>query len=109
MGRAHRRAQRPSGVSIPTIKFYLREQLLAPGRLEAPNQAHYDREHLHQLRLIRALIDVGGLSVAATGDVLDGASGPDRDPVTTATPTPDHRRRMRYSRLSTNSSIESWS
>jgi len=59
-----------SGVAIPTIKFYLREGLLAPGALTSPNQASYDDSHLARLTLVRALIDVGGLSVASVRRVL---------------------------------------
>ena len=67
-----------SGVSIPAIKFYLREQLLPPGRRGAPNQARYDEHHLRRLRLIRALLDVGGLSVAATRAVFEKVADPER-------------------------------
>ncbi|MER7516741.1 MerR family transcriptional regulator [Streptomyces sp. NPDC126499] len=61
---------RVSGVPTPTIKFYLREGLLSPGLRTHTNQAQYDQGHLHRLRLIRALLDIGGLSLAAIGDVL---------------------------------------
>ena len=54
---------RRSGVSVASIKYYLREGLLPPGELTSPNQAHYDEEHLRRLRLVRALLDVGGLTV----------------------------------------------
>ncbi|MGZ3147390.1 MerR family transcriptional regulator [Lentzea chajnantorensis] len=59
-----------SGVPVPTIKYYLREGLLPAGVLTSPNQAHYDEEHLRRLRLVRALVDVGGLSIAAVREVL---------------------------------------
>jgi DNA-binding transcriptional MerR regulator len=59
-----------SGVTIPTIKYYLREGLLPPGELAGRNQATYGERHLHRLRLIRALREVGGLSIATTGDLL---------------------------------------
>ncbi|HZN19044.1 MAG TPA: MerR family transcriptional regulator [Micromonosporaceae bacterium] len=59
-----------SGVSVATIKYYLREGLLPPGAPTATNQAAYGDAHLQRLRLIRALIDVGGLSVAGARDVL---------------------------------------
>jgi DNA-binding transcriptional MerR regulator len=59
-----------SGVAVPTIKYYLREGLLPAGVLTSPNQAHYDDEHLRRLRLVRALVDVGGLSIASVRDVL---------------------------------------
>lgn len=61
---------RRSGVAIPTIKYYLREGLLPPGTPTAANQAVYDDEHLRRLRLIRALVDVGGVSVSATREVV---------------------------------------
>jgi DNA-binding transcriptional MerR regulator len=67
---------RRSGVAIPTIKYYLRERLLAPGELTSPNQARYADTHLQRLRLIRALIDVGHLSIAATRDVLASVDAP---------------------------------
>jgi DNA-binding transcriptional MerR regulator len=54
-----------ANVSVPTIKFYVREGLLAPGRPTAsPNQVEYDATHLRRLILLRTLIDVGGLSLA---------------------------------------------
>ena len=59
-----------SGVSIPSIKFYLREGLLAAGTPTGKNQAEYAEAHVRRLRLIRALIDVGGLTVAAARDVV---------------------------------------
>ena len=59
-----------SGVPVPSIKFYLREELLAPGEHSSPNQASYGDEHVQRLRLVRALIDVAGLSVAAVRSVL---------------------------------------
>jgi DNA-binding transcriptional MerR regulator len=61
---------RRSGVPVPSIKFYLREGLLHRGELTSPNQAHYDESHLNRLRLVSALTEVGGLSVAGTRDVL---------------------------------------
>lgn len=67
---------RRSGVPIPTIKYYVREGLLAPGELTSPNQARYADAHLRRLRLIRALVDVGHLSIAATRDVLASIDDP---------------------------------
>jgi len=61
---------RRTGVSVASIKYYLREGLLPPGERTSPNQARYGEEHVRRLRLVRALIDVGGLSVAGTRDVL---------------------------------------
>jgi len=59
-----------SGVPVATIKFYLRSGLLPEGRQTAPRQAEYGELHLSRLRLIRALLGSGGLSVAAAGEVL---------------------------------------
>ncbi len=61
---------RVSGIPVPTIKYYLRERLLPAGRATAATQAQYDEEHLARLRLIRALVDVGRLPLAAVRDVL---------------------------------------
>lgn len=60
-----------SGVPIPTIKFYLREGLLAAGLPRAANQADYDDTHLRRLRLVRALTELGGLGLAAVRTVLE--------------------------------------
>ncbi|MEU3605047.1 MerR family transcriptional regulator [Streptomyces sp. NPDC035033] len=69
---------RRTGVSVPTIKFYVREGLLPAGRLTSPNQAAYEETHVRRLRLIRALIDVGGMSVAAVREVIAAVDDPDR-------------------------------
>ena len=61
---------RRSGVAVPTIKYYLREGLLEPGVTRAANQADYSDAHLQRLRLIRALLDVGGVSISAARDVI---------------------------------------
>jgi DNA-binding transcriptional MerR regulator len=67
---------RRSGVPVPTIKYYVREGLLPPGELTSPNQAQYDEAHVRRLKLIRALVDVGDLSIAATRDVLASIDSP---------------------------------
>ncbi|HEU5484514.1 MAG TPA: MerR family transcriptional regulator [Microlunatus sp.] len=61
---------RVSGVPVATIKFYLRAGLLPEGVRSSPNQAQYDDSHLQRLRLIRALVGAGGLSLAAVRTVL---------------------------------------
>jgi DNA-binding transcriptional MerR regulator len=66
-----------TGVPVPTIKFYLREAILAPGRRIATNQAEYDESHVRRLRLIRALAEVGGLPLATVRDVLRAVDDPD--------------------------------
>ncbi len=59
-----------SGVSLATIKYYLREGLLPPGRRVNTTQAEYDESHLRRLRLVRALIQVGRIPVATAREVL---------------------------------------
>ena len=59
-----------SGRSIPTIKYYVREGLLPPGRRTAANQAEYDDDHVHRLRLVTTLMEVGNLPVATVRTVL---------------------------------------
>ncbi|MFJ6072983.1 MerR family transcriptional regulator [Streptomyces sp. NPDC093065] len=59
-----------SGVSTATIKYYLREGLLPPGRQINATTAEYDEDHLRRLRLVRALIQVGKVPVATAREVL---------------------------------------
>jgi DNA-binding transcriptional MerR regulator len=61
---------RVSGVTVPTIKYYLRDGLLPAGELTSRNQAQYDERHVRRLKLIRALVDVAGLSIAGVRDAL---------------------------------------
>ncbi|HEY5783444.1 MAG TPA: MerR family transcriptional regulator [Microlunatus sp.] len=67
---------RVSGVPVATIKFYLREGLVPEGVRTSPNQAQYDDAHVQRLRLVRALVGVGGLSLAATKNVLGHIDDP---------------------------------
>lgn len=60
-----------SGVPVATVKFYLREGLLASGEKSSQTQASYDESHVARLRLIRAFLEVGGLSIAAAKRVLE--------------------------------------
>jgi DNA-binding transcriptional MerR regulator len=59
-----------SGVSTATIKYYLREGLLPPGRQLNATTAEYDEEHLRRLRLVRAMIQVGRIPVTTVREVL---------------------------------------
>jgi DNA-binding transcriptional MerR regulator len=65
-----------SGVPVATIKYYLRERLLPPGSLTSATQATYDDAHVERLRLIRALVDSAGLSIAQTRRVLQSVDSP---------------------------------
>jgi DNA-binding transcriptional MerR regulator len=61
---------RVSGVSVATIKMYLREGLLPAGEKRGPNQALYGEVHLKRLRLVRALVTVGGLNLNSARAVI---------------------------------------
>lgn len=72
-----------SGVPLPTIKFYLREGLLPPGERTGPNQADYTEAHLHRIALLRALIEVGGVSVADSRRAMSLVDEQNGDPLGT--------------------------
>lgn len=55
---------------VPTLKFYLREGLLPAGERTSPNQSQYDDTHVERVRLVRALLEVGGLTVAQAAAVI---------------------------------------
>lgn len=61
---------------MASIKYYTREGLLPGGKHTGYNSTEYDETHIARLRLIRALIDTGGLSVAATGRVIAAIDDP---------------------------------
>jgi DNA-binding transcriptional MerR regulator len=67
---------RRSGVPVATIKYYRREGLLPEGRALNPTAVEYGEEHIQRLRLIRSLIQLGGLSVARAREVLDAVDRP---------------------------------
>jgi DNA-binding transcriptional MerR regulator len=60
-----------TGVSVATLKFYLREGLLPAGQPTAANQAEYGDEHVHRVSLIRVLRDVAGLDLRTIHRVID--------------------------------------
>jgi DNA-binding transcriptional MerR regulator len=62
---------------VPSIKYYVREGLLPPGNALGPTASEYAEEHITRLHLIRALLDVGGLSIATAKDVLGAVDSPD--------------------------------
>ena len=85
-------------VPLPTIKFYIRQGLLPPGRKTGRNQADYGQRHVERLALIRALRDDAGLPIeviarsmraadATRGDVvlaaMDALERPMGNPVDT--------------------------
>lgn len=68
-----------TGVTVPTIKYYLREGLLPEGERTAPTQAAYGEKHVERLRVIRALLDAG-VSIAETRRVLGALDDPPANP-----------------------------
>lgn len=71
---------RRGGVSTATVKYYLREGLVPPGRLTSATQAQYDESHVERLRLSRALL-ASGLSVATAREVLGHLDSPADGPL----------------------------
>lgn len=65
-----------TGVSVASIKYYTREGLLPAGEQIGYNSTEYGEPHVARLHLIRALIDSGGLSVAAAGRVIAAIDDP---------------------------------
>lgn len=70
-----------AGVPVATIKFYLREKLLPPGRLTSRTSAEYDEDHVARVRLIRALTDAGGLNIAAVRRIVDALDSPHQEQI----------------------------
>ena len=60
-----------SGLSIATIKYYVRAGLLPPGTTQSSTWATYDDSHLRRLRLVRALTEVAGLALDEVRRVVD--------------------------------------
>jgi DNA-binding transcriptional MerR regulator len=60
-----------TGISIPTLKFYLRENLLRGGDLSAPNQADYSEAHVRRAILVRTLREIAGLSIAKIATIMN--------------------------------------
>ncbi|MBB2912904.1 DNA-binding transcriptional MerR regulator [Streptosporangium becharense] len=86
---------RVTGVSVPMIKYYLREGLLPAGERTGPNQARYGPEHVRRLKLVRAMAEYGGLSLASIATLLEQLERPelslhDRLGVAQRTVTPRH-------------------
>ncbi|WP_271219300.1 MerR family transcriptional regulator [Streptosporangium carneum] len=67
---------RVTGVSVPMIKFYLREGLLPSGERTSPNQARYGQEHVRRIMLVRAMADYAGLSIADIRELLGHLDDP---------------------------------
>lgn len=63
-------------VPLATLKYYLREGLLHPGVATAVNQAVYDDGHVQRVRLVRALLHMGHLSIADARQVIAAVDNP---------------------------------
>lgn len=68
-----------TGVPLATIKYYLREGLLMPGRATSATQAEYGEEHVRRIALVRALTEVVGLTVQKAGAVISLIDSPEAD------------------------------
>jgi DNA-binding transcriptional MerR regulator len=66
-----------SGTRAATIKYYVREGLLPAGERVGGNRTEYDEFHAHRLKLIRAMLEVGKLSIGAISSVLTALDDPD--------------------------------
>jgi len=71
---------RETGVPVATIKFYLREHLLPEGTKTSSTQAQYGEEHVSRLRMVRALIGPGGLTLNAVRRALAAIDDPPERP-----------------------------
>lgn len=67
---------RETGVSTATLKYYLREGLLHAGALQSQTKSVYDESHVARVRLIRALVTSGGLSLARAKTVIEAVERP---------------------------------
>ena len=67
---------RRTGVTIPTLKYYLREGLLHAGQLQGATRADYDDSHVDRVRLVRSLVDVGRLSIERVREVVRALDDP---------------------------------
>jgi DNA-binding transcriptional MerR regulator len=68
---------RRADLPVATVKFYLRERLLPPGELTGATRARYGEDHVERLRLVRALLGPGGLSIATARAVLAAVDAPE--------------------------------
>lgn len=68
---------RRSGVPVGTVKYYIREGLLPAGEPTSATQAQYGDGHVARLALIRALVGIGGLSIATAREVLAAVDDPE--------------------------------
>lgn len=65
-----------TGVPVATVKYYLRERLLPAGTPVSATSSSYDGTHVDRLKLIRALVEGAGLSIAQVRQVAQTLDNP---------------------------------
>jgi DNA-binding transcriptional MerR regulator len=65
-----------TGVSIATLKYYLREGLVPAGESRGATRASYDESHVARVRLVRALVTVGRLGIEQVREVVRALNHP---------------------------------
>jgi len=65
-----------TGVPVHTLKYYLREGILMPGRTVSRTRADYGPEHVERVRLVRALVEQGGVAIAGVRAILEALEAP---------------------------------
>lgn len=67
-----------AGVPVPTVKYYLREKVLMPGRATSATRAEYDETHIRRIALIKALsaLGVSMARIKVIVGLIDAADGP---------------------------------
>lgn len=61
---------------LATVKYYLREGLLPPGRRVTARSADYDEGHVRRLKLLRLLRSVGGVPVTQLRELVEATGEP---------------------------------
>ncbi|KRE61706.1 MerR family transcriptional regulator [Nostocoides sp. Soil756] len=65
-----------TGVPVHTLKFYLREGVLMPGTATSRTRAEYGPEHVERVRLVRGLVEYGGVSVEGVRSIVRALESP---------------------------------
>lgn len=65
-----------TGVPVHTLKYYLREGLLMPGLATSRTRAEYGTEHVERVRLVRALVEHGGVGITGVRSILAALATP---------------------------------
>ena len=65
-----------TGVPVHTLKYYLREGLLMPGEARSRDPRGVRRGALERVRLVRALVEHGGVGIAGVRAILEALAAP---------------------------------